>query len=287
MSITPAQYEVKIYIEPDDGPIKPLKLNMLEMEEGVIDLGSSSNRDQVRMQRTIERIKDAFPGIDPYGNLDMIRHFVRRFNHVALFNGVVLRLPGTIQADSKNIALDPDSIKNLEKEYQTLKSESEALKGNVQYLEKKYQEEAKKNPELEKQVKQYVIKFEELERRIKHLQEECDTAREEKDKAVDDAQRVRARESTLEQENASLMLKEEQARRDLRAYNVMQNELADLRVENDNLRKENVELHTTLDKCEQENIKLREQQRRKAEPKLPPDPVNPDPDQAKKTWIDN
>jgi ribosomal protein S28E/S33 len=96
-------YLIQIYIHPDKGPITPVILNILEIENKVIHLPINVNRDEARVQEIIMAITKVLPNVDPWSKTRELSQLVRSvsqistFEQLLMYQGIVIRLPGTIE----------------------------------------------------------------------------------------------------------------------------------------------------------------------------------------------
>src|SRR6266446_1962803 len=91
---------VTLYIEPDKGPIKPVQLDLLDIEQMLQTAYTMSrNKDQERLKLICAQIKKQLPNVQPESNMTGLSLVMARFSHVDQFSGCVLRLNGEIEAD--------------------------------------------------------------------------------------------------------------------------------------------------------------------------------------------
>ena len=275
MSAVPSQYVVTVYIHPDHGPITPMQLDMLSVETMVMGLDANSNRDEARIRETAARIKAAFPDVDPYRNLGMLTQLIKRLGHVGLFNGVVLRLPGAIPGPSQ-------PVNPTIEEFAKLRDELANLKTRLVELDQ-INKDLQKSPDLEVENERLQKREQELLLKVKELRQDLVHAEHLKDISVAEAKRATDRESSLEQEIINLRHKEDEARREHQMFSKLQAEVAALRMDSEELEKDNEQLLVELKQCKQERKLLQEQQQRR-QPEQPHDPLKPD--QGKNDWID-
>lgn len=270
MNIMPSQYIVTLYIQPDKGPISPIEIDLLSIETTIMGLDAGSNRDESRIRQIAAKIKTQFPDVDPYRDLSVFSHFVRRLSHVALFSGVVVRLPGTIQGQSQPPNPTADQI-------QRLADEAIEMRKKLGVLEMRNKELEVFVPTLKTENEEWRGKEDSYQRKIDSLHARVRDAELNMSRAQADAQRQHARVIALEQENAALLLQEEQSQRERQAALRQQNEIASLREINMNLRAQAEQLQISLEQRDQELKTLRARLRRLAVE---------GPDQAKPEWLD-
>lgn len=275
MSSSPTPYVVTLYIHPDKGPVRDMQLDMLSIETRVIGLDANSDRDDARVREIAAQIKKNFPHVDPYRNIGMLNQFITRFGHVALFNGVVLRLPGTIDGDGFVPVLNPTAA-----EFQRLTEEMNQLKDQLEDLKKKYyvdvgdfRSAVAENEGLRKAQT-------ELQKKLNELRSQIDKAEHQAYDAEQAAQKYKDRSGILEKEVAELRVKEEKARRDLQSLMNIQQEVAVLRQNLNEEQKAEQQLRQSLEKREKEISELRKKLRILGEAK---DHVQ---DQAADPWLE-
>src|SRR5229473_5593788 len=102
MSTNPADYIITLYIHPDTGPIKDVKLDLMKVEEAVQRSKSGGlGRDEERMRMVGELLKKRFPDIEPDSNRAAFKGILARLSLAAQFNGIVLRLNGSTLRDNE------------------------------------------------------------------------------------------------------------------------------------------------------------------------------------------
>src|SRR6266702_6603995 len=101
MSANPEDYIITLYIHPDTGPIKDVKLDLMKVEDAVQRSKSGgTGRDEERMRIVGELLKKRFPDIDPDSNRAAFKGILARLSLAAQFNGIVLRLNGSTLRDN-------------------------------------------------------------------------------------------------------------------------------------------------------------------------------------------
>lgn len=275
MAISAAQYEIALYIHPDKGPITPMLLNLLEIETAVTGLDAHSNRDEARIQAIAYQIKTKFPNVDPYSKLRELTQLISRFSHVAIFNGIVLRLPGTIDGPSPIVPNMPEEEKQrLIDEVNKKRAEVEAYRQEKVKLEVTIANIQTRNTQLE-QVQQT------HRDEMKRLQVALDKAEREAYSANTEMQKNKGKVSALEQEKAGLEVQLEQLKKDRRSINALKEEVAALQENLTSQRSVEQQLRDTLKQREQEMNVLRTRLRRLAEGELPGKPT-----QGSDPWLD-
>jgi DNA repair exonuclease SbcCD ATPase subunit len=122
-------HTLRLYIEPEHGPVKPLELNLLEIESAVqANPLATGNRDEERFRLVARRITEAFPFVVPESNRSGIASILARFSEAYRFSGMVLHLAGTIP--EAPTASEPASggLDALKGELKTLSGETMRLK---------------------------------------------------------------------------------------------------------------------------------------------------------------
>jgi predicted nucleic acid-binding Zn-ribbon protein len=94
---TGAQRILTIYIRPlDGGPIKPVRVDLMEIEMLALRNPDNSQRDEIRVKELARQIKEQCQGmVYPEKRRDQLATLLRGLAHYLRFNGVVLDVPGT------------------------------------------------------------------------------------------------------------------------------------------------------------------------------------------------
>ena len=236
-----SQFMVTLYIHPDSGPVTPMQLDMLSIETTILGLDAHSNRDDARIRQIAAKIKATFPDVDPYRNLGMLSQFVSRMSHVALFSGVVLRLPGTIQGAS--LPTSPDAADYAQKIQETI-----TLRAALDDCEQRFETVDQLLPALKKQNEQLQRRNKQLDTTLNDIRVRVDSAENHMQDALAETQRQRDKSDKLEQENAALHVREEELQRECKSLLKFKNEVADLRQELIEERKAHEQFKETLEK---------------------------------------
>lgn len=257
--VSPQQYAMTLYIAPDNGPVSPMKLDMLSVETAVMGLDASSDRDEARVRLIAERIKAAFPEVDPYGNLHMIAQFISRLSHIARFSGVVLRLPGTINGPAQPVNPAAEEFARLADEYRKLKEERDDLRTAHDDLKVQVGSQI---PFLEQELKKWIGASKKQEEKIQQFRHEKEEAQQKLLEIDTEYEAYKARLLALEKENTTLRSQEEQHRHASQKLPKLQGDIAALRLANANQEAENRQLNETLEKYKQEVVRLKQESAR-------------------------
>lgn len=123
---------VTLYIEPDKGPIKPINIDLMEIEQVVLTTyRTSGNRDQERQRLICAKIKQQFPYVEPESNLNGLSMVLARFSYTDQLNGWVLRLKGVIESDPVKAASPNGQVVALQKEISNLTRTVVDLRGQL------------------------------------------------------------------------------------------------------------------------------------------------------------
>jgi chromosome segregation ATPase len=123
---------VTLYIEPDKGPIKPISIDLMEIEQAVrTTYRTSVNREQERQRLICAKIKQQFPYVEPESNLNGLSLVLARFSYADQLNGWVLRLKGVIESDPVKVASPNGQVVALQQEISNLTQTVVDLRGQL------------------------------------------------------------------------------------------------------------------------------------------------------------
>lgn len=248
-----SQYNMILYIHPEDGgPIMWMELDLLSVETAVMGLDANSNRDDARVRELARRIKAAFPGIDPFGHINELALFMSRLKHVALFSGVVLRLPGTISGP-------PQPVNPTPEEFARMASESLTLKSNLDKIQQEYDQLKTEAPILREDSQRWIDANKKQQVMLRDLRQERDEALAKIASTTKSSAALNLRVSELEKEKGESRTREEQLRRENQKMHRLEDEVAALRQNTDNKDRELQQLHATIDKYKQEVARLKQE----------------------------
>lgn len=268
---------IALYIHPDSGPVMPMEIDLMEVEIAALKVPGSVQRDNARVNEIARRIKAQFPGIDTSRATQEIAALIGKLGHYAYFNGVVLRLPGSIDLPSTAAkpAVTPDlkeikeqvsrftqEIAQLKKAVQIERQEHLATKGSLYTVEGE-------NKRLKAQSEKSSTELADARLHIQRLQERFERAR-------DIVNTARTATDTAEQEAASVKTELEQAQStitELKAAIVQMQqessgtmrELSSLRQQALHDQKAEEQLRATLEDYKSEISSLRDKLRRMVE----------------------
>ncbi|HEY1351783.1 MAG TPA: hypothetical protein VGF67_19350 [Ktedonobacteraceae bacterium] len=176
-------HTLRLYIEPEHGPVKPLELNLLEIESAVqASRLATGNRDEERFLLVARRIKEAFPFVLPESNRSGIASILARFSEAYRFSGMVLHLAGTIQQTPTAAEPAGGDLTSLQGEIKTLASETMRLKRLFEIEQQAHRATKEQLIRIESEYKRQLqdrdivyerqkLKIEDLQERL-HLKEE-------------------------------------------------------------------------------------------------------------------
>ncbi len=95
------QRKITIYIHPEQGPVMPMVLDLMEVELVALKQPGATQRDEARIKEIARRIKAEFKEVRPEERRNELAPLVRQFGDYQELDRLVLRLPGVIQS-SKN-----------------------------------------------------------------------------------------------------------------------------------------------------------------------------------------
>src|SRR5579859_2508961 len=119
---------IKLYIDPDNGPITSMDLNMLNVELSIIQPATNANRDNARVEAVIALIKEKFPNVQPEACRQQLRLLISRLVHVSIYDGIVLHLPGSIDGPPLPQNYTQADIDKLKNEITNLTTELESAR---------------------------------------------------------------------------------------------------------------------------------------------------------------
>ena len=185
---------VTLYIHPDNGPVKPITLNLMEIEIAVHNARvPASHFDEQRFMLIAQRIKKDFPDVDPYSNRNALVALLARFTAAYQFSGMVVRLSGTIK--DKTITRPAEGAGLLNSEVDKLVKENARLKRlfdiEVQAHQATKEQISKVNADYQRQLydrdivyDKNALKIEDLGERLRLREAENKRLREDVEKSV-------------------------------------------------------------------------------------------------------
>lgn len=263
MSRDMTQRIMVLYIHPDTGPVMPMELDLMAVEVVALKVPGADRRDDARIREIARKIKEKFPKVDPESNWHEVASLIGRLSHAQSFNGVVLRLPGTIDIAPPTSSASPAPVKELTAQLEQFTKEIKQLRRELQ---KERQEHNATKARLytaegeNKRLKGFQDQFDKLNRevadarfQVQQLQDKVGRARTIIQKARDDA-------DAAQQETASVKLELEQARQEVSTFQAalgqIQEELSLLRQRANHADKAEQQFRETLERRDQEIANL-------------------------------
>lgn len=269
MSSMPSAQEVTLYIHPDKGPIKPIQLNLMEIEVAVHNSRMSTyNRDEERLRQVALRIKQAFPYVDPNSNRNGIMTVLSRFSSAYQFNGMVLRLSGTIEDDG---ASQNDGIKRLNSEVDALTKEVPRLRRLLEIEQQAHRATKEQVMQVQAENSRLIqdrdlaydrnkMRLDDLQARLQLREEENRRLREESEKIIRahsalnvQHEMLKTSYEELQEAQRALQQRHDESQRRL---TTLENELARLRLDAKNAKTTEEQLRETIERLEDENREL-------------------------------
>lgn len=239
-----AQFEVTLYIHPDEGPIKPVKLNLLEVEAAVQNSKMAiGNFEEARMQEVCRQIKKAFPHVVPESNRQGIVTILARFANAHQFSGMVLRLNGSIEADQSktgnNVKSQIGEVDALGKEVSRLRRmlevEQQASRATKEQIAQLQSESSKFRQERDLLYDRNRITVEDLQARLRQRESEYQRLRADADKIAQERSDFRVQVDLLTETGEELRARNEALQKNLAELQARlssnEHELARLRME--------------------------------------------------------
>lgn len=266
MDTVSSQHILQLYIHPDEGPIKPMTLDLMEIEIAVQGSRSAAlNPDEERFRQIASRIKKEFPYVDPNSNQKGLSVILSRLSHSYHFTGVVLRLAGMITEDASSTS--NKDVKQLESEVTALASEVPHLK-RLLLVEQQAHRAAKEQyllleAENSRLLNDRGLLYERSKTRIEDLQEqvrqqtdELRRMRENGDKVVRENSALRIQIEQLNVEHGELHKHLESLKKNLDDLQLLfrdrESELARLRMEVRNAEAKEMQLNETIERQQEE-----------------------------------
>jgi hypothetical protein len=257
-------YTITLYIDPvQGGPVTPLEIDLMEIENEVLDPSvPSTNRDQLRVSKIAERIKDRFKDVDPYAKLHELTFLIGRLGHIAIFNGIALRLPGTIEADSSGSHPDPkpdptvtvEDYDRLSAEVKKLGNELADCAHNLQKAELELKKEQSINDPLVQERKKAVEEAIVLRTSLSNFKMDNDLLKTE-------VERYKTKVQLLERDKADLSARLEQVLQERQRLQQSLQDLATLRRDMASKNSTEKQLRMALEQREKDLKACREQMR--------------------------
>lgn len=259
-------YTVTLYIDPEQGgPVTPLEIDLMQIENEVLAADPSTDRDELRIDKIVEQIKNKkeFKDVDPSAKRHELRFLIGRLGHIAIFNGIVLSLPGTIEADPPGTS-PPDPTSNptvTVEDYKDLKDLVDKLGQQLAACESKCQAaefELKKERSI---VDPLVEENKKAREEVAVLRTSVSSIKSEVTLLKTEAERYKIKAQRLEAENASLQTQLTQALQERQRFQQSLQDLATLRQDLTNKNNAEKQLRITLEQREKDLKSCREQMR--------------------------
>lgn len=240
------QSVITLFIEPDDGPTMPVKLDMLEIETDVVNMPISLDRNVERVNAIVARIKAAFPKVQPEIRKQDLRSLITRLTDIINFDGVVLHLPGIIDGPL------PLSKNPGQEQFEKLSAEGLKMKAELQVLTNKFKDQQNENTnlktsnvQLESNEKAALDKLQPLQKSLKERGDEVF-------KAQVEIQKYKTQLESVQKQLAGLKVQYEKAMLDLQTAMRDQQELVRLRQVVATFRKTEQDLNDAIKKRDQD-----------------------------------
>ena len=241
---------VTLYIHPDIGPISLISINMLEIETMVDRLSTGTNHDEARIKEIMKRINNKYPYVDLQNRQHDLAFLISKLSKLSDFNGIVLRLHGSIDGPQPPKDITTEEIKRMVKEI-------EKLKGQLEDKNRTNEELSQRIPRLESEG----TRLGNLCKRLRHENEDMREALKESAESSKQAQNqvnhYKGRVATLEKEKAELQTRCEALSRNGQRSLASQQEVADLRQRLQSALKAKQQLSESLTRAEKEQDGLR------------------------------
>lgn len=223
---------IALYIHPDSGPVTPMELDLMQVEMVALRAVGGAY-DEARAREIARLVRAKFAQVDPESNWRELMAIGSRLSHADIFNGIVLRLPGTIADGSKQ---EPD---------EETKKKLERLTRQFQQISESYQKERQG-------LREKVSRLESEQRRLQTLSQHANT----------DLQTLRTQ---LQQERDAHARTRQAGQQALEEAERLTHEYAALQTQTELEREEQAALQARAKHEQAELIKLRLLQRQQAE----------------------
>lgn len=284
------QYAITIYVHPDAGPILPIQIDMMQVEI-IAQKAPAPNRNEVRINEVANQIKQCFPRVKPESQRQGIAAIIARLENLALFSGIVLRLPGSIDEESPATTKKIDSlvkdVGRLRGEATQLREQFERERGERELIKGKLSEAVSAGKRLLQEREEAQKRVSYLQAQLRQAQEDATCARQDADRSEREKAQLQTRldfqqDNTTNQQVTDLLAQLAQARKDADQFKKEKEQLqTSLEWKDDeikrlrqggsgNERKELDELRSALQKCRNEYTVLEEKYRRLVEEPVPP-----------------
>jgi predicted nuclease with TOPRIM domain len=265
---------ITLYIHPGQGPISAMPFNMLEIEIAVVGLPATADRDAARVREIANRIKKHFPHVEPDTKLQDLRWLVGRLSNIAMFDGIVLKMPGMIEGPSP--PKNPTAI-----EFQKLAEETLNIKAELERKRQLWHEAQAKVKNLTDENARLLGLDEPKTKENASLRSRQAELESNEYKAKEEVIRYRERMSQLEQEKVALQVQLDKAKQERQTLRTAQQEVATLREQLKSAKDTEQQLRTRVKKLESDLTDLRDRLRRLSE-----NPSPGKPDDAGGPWLD-
>jgi phage shock protein A len=258
--MTTSQYSIILYVHPDEGPITPVEINLMQVEEAALNY--PGDRDEIRFQEVVKCIKAQCPDVVPERHRQGIASILGRLRNVSQFNGIVLRLPGTIEDKPAAPSPTGDKLERLANEVVSLKAQFERERENYEASLRPLRQQIK---ELHSTNHQMHVQRDGLELELREAKDEMQRAQAQLNRIQGQLNRAQVEVERLSFENADLQTRLEQAERAGEIISQVapaQAELSSLRQGLASAKQAEQQLRQALEQRESEIAKLREQIRR-------------------------
>lgn len=239
---------IDLYIHPDNGPTLSMKLDMLAVEVEVLHNEMYSNHDQARIEVIKDHIKKRFPHVHPDAREQALRSLIGRLAYVGIYDGIVLRLPGTIDG--------PPPPKDYTQDFLRMREEVNEMKLQVERVTQERDKAVALRHHLETENQSLRDTHQVQLERIESLSHDLDEAEEGESHAVDEQKRAQQQMDQIEQERASLEAKLEKSKQDQQMTANLQRVVAELRPQLAEARAKEQQFRDALKKCEENNERL-------------------------------
>lgn len=264
------QRKIVIYIHPEQGPVMPMELDLMDVELATLKQPGAAQKDEARIKEIAARIKALFPGVMPEKKRNELAPLVRQFGDYQALNRLVLCLPGIIQNPAgpsgdvkkqldqfnKQIEQLTRRLRHEQDEHERTKVQLATLKNNYQNLRSLYDRINTRLADaqlLEQQVRQDVEHWRTIAARA---EDEITTTQEEYSSIQTELERVR--QAHKEQVDIFAGQQQDWVKKE-QAWSEREEELSSLRIEARESKQEIENLNETINTWKKKFEDLRRQ----------------------------
>ncbi len=244
---------IRVYIHPDEGPVTPMELDITNVQLEMDKVTQDRSSDEVAVREIARQISKKFSGIQPESDKRQLVLLMRRWSSIEAFNGVVLRLGGTIENKTPDVLTAnrlramPQEISQLANALESERRKTESLQVRVQQLEAENRRSRSLYDRANNEAINLRLLVQQAQDAVKQEQRATAQVREDAIQAIEQASRNQV---LLDRANLELQARPTKAQHE--------KELADLRRKEREARGSDQQLRDTIASLQQENAVLQD-----------------------------